>query len=201
MKRIASGLAIRITKGNNNQELFEVYSYCFQVIMETLVTMMTNIIIALWLKMLLEYIILIVIFVSVRSCMGGLHMSTFFRCYIFTNFAIALTLVSTKICLLNNPINTLVTMCCVLAVYYFAPVQSINRPLSDCEKTAIKIRLRQILLRVGFLAIAAFLLKSNFFLLILRGTMILALITEIAGIIKNYIDSSGININSKPKSV
>ena len=96
------------------EELIEIYQYGFQCFLELSVSTICSIIIALFLGMLPECLFFFLLFIPMRSYGGGLHMKTYFACFIGSCFILTFSLLAVKYLTISIPIS--------FALYLFAAV-------------------------------------------------------------------------------
>lgn len=92
-----------INKGVITQNDFEIYCYCFQSGFEMVSCFLVNLIIALYMNWLPEYLIFVFVFAFTRSFSGGLHFNTFGVCFLVSCAVINITI----LCSIKYPMHIL----------------------------------------------------------------------------------------------
>ena len=83
MEKLASMLAEYMSRHNESSAFsYDVYHYSFLLLLEMTAGGITGIIIAMYMGVPVEAIIFIGVFFLLRSYAGGLHLETFFKCYL-----------------------------------------------------------------------------------------------------------------------
>ena len=189
VKKCAKELAKYVVKYNDNVDLLEAYEYSYQVGIENLLTIITNIIVAILLKRLPEYIVFMIVFVSVRNYAGGIHLSTFRRCYFFTNITVAIVLITIDLIPVSSSWYMLLHIISIgILTCVISPVDSINKQLEECEKRNIKSKLRLNLLFIISGSMVFALMGVNDILMIVRSTLFCVYIGCVCGQMKNKYD-------------
>ncbi len=83
-------------KGIITEESLEIYQYGFQCFLELSASTVCSIIIALFLGMIPECLFFFLLFIPMRSFGGGLHMKTYFACFIGSCLILFSTLLAVK---------------------------------------------------------------------------------------------------------
>ena len=69
------------------QDSYDIYQYGFQCFLEISVSTICSIVIALLLHMLPECLFFFLLFIPMRSFSGGLHLKTYFSCFLASSIA------------------------------------------------------------------------------------------------------------------
>lgn len=125
-----------IKKNVVNAEQRDIYNYCFEVMLSTLLNLLAIIIIAIATKTYIESLLFSIGFMLMRGTAGGYHADTHFRCFI-TLMAIYSVMLITKFFIPDSiklylSVAFLIYSCIVVLI--FAPIDSINKILSKEEK-------------------------------------------------------------------
>lgn len=116
------------------EELVEIYQYGFQCFLEMSVSTICSIIIALFLGMLPECLFFFLLFIPMRSYGGGLHMKTYFACFILT-----FSLLAVKYLTISIPISFALYLFAAILILVIGPVDHPNREVDAQEnRTFIK---------------------------------------------------------------
>ena len=79
-------------KGIIDEKNYEIYQYGFQCFLEVSASTICSIVIALLLHMFSECLFFFLLFIPMRSFSGGLHLKTYFSCFIGSCLILTTTL-------------------------------------------------------------------------------------------------------------
>lgn len=97
MEKIADKLTKYIVKINIISETeYEIYKYGFVIGLEFFLCAATCFMVAAWISMITEYILFLVTFFVLRSYIGGIHMRSYWACYILSCTVIIISLLGVK---------------------------------------------------------------------------------------------------------
>lgn len=118
----------------------EVYIYCFEILLSTLINFFAVIIIAVISGRIIETALFLIGFIPIRSTAGGYHADTHFRCFLilmvtYTAFILLLNIISEGSFLLFNAAFMSISLC---VIFLLAPLESENKPLTNEEKHHFK---------------------------------------------------------------
>ncbi len=157
---IMEWLSEKLTKyivrtGAVSSELYAVYQYGFQIILEMLSCFLVCLGIALYLHMIPEFFVFTGIFMLIRTYAGGLHLNSFGACFICSvAVQTAILIISNKYVLsLHSAWAALVLGS--LLIWWLSPVESINKELDKedkkhCRKMTVKLLVGTLLLSWGY---------------------------------------------------
>lgn len=133
-----------INAGAVPEELYAVYQYGFQIGLEMLCCFITCLAIAIYLHMIPEFMVFTSIFILLRTYAGGVHLNSFFACFLCS--VTVQTAVMVISCIYKLPIigAWLIILICGALIVKFSPVESKNWELDDderchCRNVTIKI--------------------------------------------------------------
>jgi accessory gene regulator B len=170
------------------QEELEIYIYGYEVLISSFIDFSLVLLFAAIFNKVVLMTVFFVMFVSIRIYTGGYHADTFWKCKIvFIMICLLLTFTSYIKVLLMPMI--IIMMFYNATVFIFAPVENINKPLTNCEKT--KYRRISICLSIIWTTIAVITYFS--FNEICQSITVTALIIAVMMIV-------GKNINRKEES-
>jgi Membrane protein putatively involved in post-translational modification of the autoinducing quorum-sensing peptide len=185
MKKIIENIAKYVIDRNGKIELQEAYEYSFQILIETVITIVTNLIMAIAFGRFWEYIVFILVFLSVRNYAGGIHLNTFWGCFILTNTVVVIILTVSGKIPLNSFTNVviIVVLSCLLLIR--APIDTPNRRLNIEEKAIMSRKLKRNLLFINIIVILFMILSENTIIIVVRNTICIAFLSCLAGWAKN----------------
>lgn len=118
-----------------SEEDTEIYIFSFQIILSTLISSIFIILWAVIFKQTINTILFFIGFFLCRKCSGGYHAKSQFACFIFTQliFLSFLTIITFFDFLNNKTCMILITLFSNFIIFFLAPVDNENKPLSDTE--------------------------------------------------------------------
>jgi len=127
----------------------------------------------------------LLIFIPLRSYAGGLHLSSFWSCYIFSCLTFLFIILMAEVVLIPGYINVLCILFCISIILLFYPVENTNREVDEEENTYFKNKLRfflgmDIVLLIFFIAF-----NMNDCLRIMSFTFAVVMVTMAMGKYKN----------------
>lgn len=173
-----------IETGVVSKELYAVYQYGFQIGLEMFCCLSVCFLIAIYLHLIPDFLIITGIFILLRTYAGGVHLDSFGACFICS----VIVQTATLLIGIKYPIPIefawfIIALNSTL-IYKFSPVESINRELDKeekehCRKVTLKIII-SILVIAGCCTI-----KSGYKIISLIAiTMSIVLLSQCLGIIK-----------------
>lgn len=125
---------------------FELYVYCFQIILSTTISSIFIIIWAILFKQILNAVFFFIGFLFCRKVSGGYHAKKQITCFLFTQslFISFLSLISFTNILENKLAFILITIFTAIIILIFAPVDNENKPFNEKEKVKFKKRSRNL---------------------------------------------------------
>lgn len=105
-----------------------------------IINLATILVIGIVLHMVWESIIFIITYVPLRSNAGGCHAKTQVRCYMYSVAMITATLICIKIVSWTGVICMSLTLVAGTIIFFLAPVEAVNKPLSQTEEALYKKR-------------------------------------------------------------
>lgn len=140
MEHLAKRLAAYICeKEIITEEMTEIYQYGFQCFLELSASTVCSIIIALFLGMLPECLFFFLLFIPMRSYGGGLHMKTYFACFIGSCLILTTSLLAVKYLTIPIPISFTLYLLAAILILFIGPVDHPNREVDAQEnRTFIK---------------------------------------------------------------
>lgn len=133
MYKISRWIANEYLKNEVISHNVEVYAYCIEILLSTLLNGLIAFIISLLLKQFLEGLVFSFVFIIMRQLVGGYHADTHLKCILFFSVIFTLTLLLTKYLSPSFYLLVMVIGCFVSLPVNFilAPIEHINKPLSD----------------------------------------------------------------------
>lgn len=194
MEKIAAKLTDYIIEKNAvSREDYEIYKYGFLTGIEILLSIVTCFVLSMKLHMIYECAMFFLVFIALRSFVGGLHMNSFMACYWCSVITLFLTLMLIKYYPASNEASMVAIIAGSLLVWKMNPVENINRPVDEGEAKIFSLRIKKILATICIGALFVYLLKWNEILNTIMYTLLVIFISMILGIIKNKADCIGHN--------
>lgn len=144
MYKISRWIANEYLKNEVISHNVEVYAYCIEILLSTLLNGLIAFIISLLLKQFLEGLVFSFVFIIMRQLVGGYHADTHLKCILFFSVIFTLTLLLTKYLSPSFYLLVMVIGCFVSLPVNFilAPIEHINKPLSDEKKKKLRKKVR-----------------------------------------------------------
>ena len=139
-------------KGIIDEKNYEIYQYGFQCFLEVSASTICSIVIALLLHMFSECLFFFLLFIPMRSFSGGLHLKTYFSCFIGSCLILTTTLLIVKYLTIPIPISIIILI--------IGPVDHPNREV-DSQENRIFIRRTHFTLLFSFLLAVIFAITRN----------------------------------------
>ena len=123
---------IIIQKCQLSSDLIKIYTYGCELLISTGLGMMSVFLISCLLGRPLSGIIFLIVFVSLRLFCGGLHASTYLRCFILSNLIfLSVYSLSWGLTYVSWFLSVLLLLISFIVIFAFAPIKNVNHPLSD----------------------------------------------------------------------
>lgn len=177
-----------IEKNTILEEDYEIYKYGFQIGIEMLICMVTCFGVAIHMNMIGQCIIFFIIFFMLRSYVGGLHMSSFWGCFLCSNLVVFLTLLLIKYISLERNFSIVVSFFEIFIIWVTKPVENINRPVNDLEKKQFGDKIRKNLLIVAIIVFIFLIVGLSNYLNTITYTLGVIIVSMFLGNIKNIVD-------------
>ncbi|MDE7424905.1 MAG: accessory gene regulator B family protein [Lachnospiraceae bacterium] len=149
-----------LKKGIITEELVEIYQYGFQCFLELSVSTICSIIIALFLGMLPECLFFFLLFIPMRSYGGGLHMKTYFACFIGSCFILTSSLLTVKYLTIPLYIAFTLYIFTTILILFIGPVDHPNREV-DVQDNRTFIKRTHFTMLISFLLALFFIFTQN----------------------------------------
>lgn len=156
--------------------------------MELLTCMVTCFILALQMHMLGECTVFFLLFFSLRSLVGGLHMNSFRACFLCSCLVVFLTLSMIKNFPVSKEVSLLISICEIITLYHLKPVENTNRPVNEKEKKVFSHRIKQVLIIITFSVLFLYLADILKYLITVMYTLGIIIISMILGKGKNRVE-------------
>ena len=147
-------------KGIITEDLIEIYQYGFQCFLELSVSTLCSIIIALFLGMLPECLFFFLFFIPMRSFGGGVHMKTYFACFIGSCFILTSTLLAVKYFAIPLIPAFILYLFSAILILVIGPVDHPNREV-DTQDNRTFIKRTYATMLVSFLLALFFIFTRN----------------------------------------
>lgn len=147
-------------KGIIEEEKYEIYQYGFQCFLEASASTICSIIISLLLHMLPECLFFFLLFIPMRSFSGGLHLKTYFSCFIGSCLILTSALFIAKYITIPVLISFMLYILCSIIIIIIGPVNHPNRVV-DSQENRIFIRRTHFTLLFSFLLAVIFAITRN----------------------------------------
>ncbi|WP_370744111.1 accessory gene regulator B family protein [Ruminococcus callidus] len=116
----------------------EIYQYGFEILISTALGLLITMAVGIVLNMFFLSVLYYVIFVTVRQWTGGYHADSYLKCNLtfagITFFTLGMTKLSCMREVYNPTIHGLLLVTVLLIVWKYAPVENLNKPLTEEQK-------------------------------------------------------------------
>ena len=188
MERIAKKLtAYIIGKGIVAESEERIYLYGFQMGLELISNLIVSILIAMKMDMLPQAAVFFIVFIPIRSYAGGFHFEKYLHCFILSVVTYVGVLELSQILTIAGEIHVVADVVLLILVRYLFPVQNVRRMIDKDEKQYFSKKLQQILVADFVLIVVLLVLKKEDLLAVVSLTLVLIVVSMIAGKIKYYI--------------
>lgn len=189
MKRLSEKLTGYIIRtGAIPEELYAVYQYGFQIGLEMLCCFAVCLCIAIYLHMVLEFMVFTGMFIFLRTYAGGIHLNSFAACFICSVGVQTLVLIIYSVHKLPLGGAWSVILAGGILILQAAPVENVNRELNKTEKVHCKkVTLKIVVCIVIFAGICTVISKMDMVSLVALNILVI-LISQYFGLIKYKIE-------------
>lgn len=142
------------------KEMIEIYQYGFQCFLELSASTVCSIIIALFLGMLPECLFFFLLFIPMRSYSGGLHMKTYFACFIGSCFILTTSLLAVKYLIVPIPLSFTLYLFAAILLLFIGSVDHPNREV-DAQENRTFIKRTHFTMFISFLLALFFIFVQN----------------------------------------
>ena len=182
MEFLASKLTNYILKKSVIEEKdYDIYMYGFVCFLEKALCIITCIFIALFLKTLLPCLFFFLFFIPMRSLNGGIHLKSYFACYICSCLVLLTSLLAFKYVTLPLSVSFIIYVLSAALIIYEGPVDHPNRKVDSSENVIFKKKTNITIIFATVISVLLLIFKYDSYLTLEAiGFMFLA-ITTIAG--------------------
>jgi len=170
-----------LKKGVIEEKDYDIYKYGFLCFLETSLSTVTGIVIALFLKMLFQALFFFILFIPMRSFNGGLHLKKYYACYISSCIILMLSLLAVKYITLPCYASFIVYLFFATLILFIGPVDHPNRDVSKSENTKFKKRTNITVLISTVISVLLLIYKNNSYLMLEAIVFVFLGITSITG--------------------
>lgn len=182
MNRISSFLTDYLLKNEVIDENdYEIYRYGLLSGTEMLICVVTCYLFAAQMGMFFKCTLLMCIFFSLRSYVGGFHLNSFKACYICSCLVIVFVLMGVKNVPMPKFYSLIASILEVTVIFFLKPVENKNRPVNDYEKKIFLNRIKVISLVILMLAIFCYSFNAVSYLDTITYTLGTILISMLLG--------------------
>lgn len=170
----------RLVKENNaNTEEAEIYRFGVEVTFLKALHWVSDLLIAVCLGKVPEFIVIFGVFCAFRRNTGGYHAKTRIGCYLFSCLAVVATLAATE-AEMTLPYMCGISVCELITLMLISPIKNENRPMDDEEISYFRKRLY--ILAIIYVTAFFFTVRLGYFRLVWLYTIGLTLVTLLAAL-------------------
>lgn len=184
-----------IKSGVVSADLYALYQYGFQIGLEMFCCFITCLAIALYLHMVLEFIVFTCIFVLLRTYAGGVHLNNFWSCYLCSVIVQTAVMIVSDIYMLPIDIAWRVLVIVNILILKYAPVETVNHELESDEKRHCKKNTVKIVAAILTFAVFCTLGSMYEMVSLVAWTVIVVWVSLYIGAVKYKIEKSKIACN------
>lgn len=189
MKVLADKLTGFIVRtGSVREEAYEAYSYCIQITLEMSVCFIVGMGTAVCLHMLSEFIVFMVVFMLLRTYVGGVHLNSFLACFICSLVVQTIVLVANHLYEFTLIISWGIIFVSGILILWLTPVENINKKLSREEKEHCRRVTMKILIGIAVLSIYFTIADIKRTVSLIAMTVLVVFISQCVGIIKYMLE-------------
>ena len=170
-----------LRKGLISDDLIEIYEYGFQCFLELSISTLCSIIIAIFLNMLPECLFFFLLFIPMRSFGGGVHMKTYFACFIGSCMLLTASLLSVKYLTIPLLISLGLYIFSAILIILIGPVNHPNREVDNQENHSFKKRTYFTQLFSFFSALFFIFINSTRYMLLQALVFFIIFLTSLIG--------------------
>ena len=183
-----------IKSGVVSKELYAVYQYGFQIGLEMLVCFSVCLLIAIYLQIIPEFLLITGIFILLRTYAGGVHLDSFGACFICSVIVQTATLlIGIKYPMPIKCAWFIIALNSIL-IYKFSPVESISRELDKEEKKHCKKVTLKIIIGILIIAGCCTIISGYKIIFLIAITMSIVLFSQCLGIIKFKLSKKNVGV-------
>lgn len=137
-------------KGVIQGEEIEIYSFGLECLFLKLITLISYLIIAVIIKKLYEFVIIMFVFVPLRRSAGGYHAKTRFGCYLVSCLTLIVILFISSINI-EQYMLIILLMVADIIFCFMSPVDNENKRMEDNEIIYFRVRTRKIVVVINII--------------------------------------------------
>lgn len=147
-----------------NEENTDFHIYGLEILLITIIKYLGVFIIAFLLGVVKEAVAFVLAFSMLRNQAGGMHLKSFWICYIITNIITISCIFISKTLPINHTMlyQIILLTISIALVLIFAPVDTENKPLNEFEKKLYKRRSIYVILILSIITIGLSLVFNSF---------------------------------------
>jgi accessory gene regulator protein AgrB len=170
-----------LKKGIISEEDYNIYLYGFGSFLEILINIICSICIAVFLNMVKECILFFLFFIPLRSYNGGLHLTKYYSCLLFSCLTLLSVLLVIKYFTLGSPISFALFLFSLIQIKVIGSVNHPNRPVNAKEDIYFCKKANLTLILSFIIAIIYAIADSKKFLSLESLVFVLVAITMLIG--------------------
>lgn len=177
---LSEGIGSKLNSSDNEKE---VYAYSIEVLLSLLLNIIILSVAAYILNKKLELLIFIIFLSGLRTFAGGYHARTHMECILLSlSFFVISAMCGTYLKQYGEIILVFGVIFSILMVFWLAPSETENKPLSKNERKKYKVISRIIVITLGLAAVALYFIrdKSGYIYI----TAVVAMVIESVSLLK-----------------
>lgn len=148
-------------------EHLDIYIYGFEVLISGALSLFIGLILGLMFSQLMECIVFLIVFVTLRKYCGGYHADTYLKCNTFFAINIAIVMAILKLDFeYSCAVHMMLCVLCILTYFVLLPIENIYKPITDEEKK----KYRLIAVTLAFITV---ILSSVIYMYFIKSTIVM----------------------------
>lgn len=179
MKKLEVILTDYVVKKEDNENLnYNVILFGITTGLEFFIFIMLSFTGAIYLKMVIEYIIFLNVFIVLRSYAGGFHMATYKKCLICSCVVVWSVLTFIKRMILPPELTFITILLISLKLYYVGSISCLKNELEEVEIVFFSQKLRTILKILIATSIILYICNMKKYLMVISLSMLVVYISS-----------------------
>lgn len=179
-----------------DEEERELYKYATFNCIFTLLPFLTIIPFCLMTGTIINGIVVVMTFLTLRKYTGGYHAKTPMKCWLYSSLLMIGLIYGTTI-IENNSIITIFVLIAVCSIWIFSPIDSDNRKLDVSERKTYRTHSRCVSLVLFLFYVVLSILSKNALAIMFATGIMFASVLQLIGLLEQYLNEHCSHIREK----
>lgn len=179
-----------------DEEERELYKYATFNCIFTLLPFLTIIPFCLMTGTIINGIVVVMTFLTLRKYTGGYHAKTPMKCWLYSSLLMIGLIYGTTI-IENNSIITIFVLIAVCSIWIFSPIDSDNRKLDVSERKTYRTHSRCVSLVLFLFYVVLSILSKNALAIMFATGIMFASVLQLIGLLEQYLNEHYSHIREK----